>query len=100
MPECKKNYRNQPSCVECVHVFMLEEYDTGPEYFCHSDGSVRPPCCSVRMGEWDSTESDDAEPSQYDKWREWSEHRQVTERGICDFYQKDARYDGPHSPLP
>jgi hypothetical protein len=46
-----ESYREQSSCVNCKHVFTLQEWDEGETYYCHKDGSKRPRCGSCYMSE-------------------------------------------------
>ena len=108
------NYREQPGCETCGHVFTELEYESGPYFYCHKDRSKRPRCGSGRMKEgfherkpkelkkdtksWsDMTkkEQEAAMEREYDlnhrswcrysdKWEAWSEPREVDARGICD----------------
>lgn len=92
----KHNYRLQPGCYHCKHVFEMSEYSNGTTCFCTLDSSPRPLCGSVAMDEefpWVSdlaselryTESDHYWIA-YNAWEEWSKDRQVVEFGICDKY--------------
>jgi len=106
------NYREQPGCETCGHVFTKREYESGPYLYCHKDGSKRPLCGSIAMDAerfpdrqpralpkiWsDMTveEQDAAMDHEYelnhrswcrynDAWEAWADPREVDARGVCD----------------
>jgi len=103
-----KSYREQKCCGNCMFVFILNDYDSGSQFFCHIDKSKRPKCGSVLMGEtWKRvplrSESDNLEGEdfkrymrleaksfdRYDRlWEKWIKGREVKEFGICDKWKK------------
>ena len=91
-----ESYREQDSCRNCKHVFVLCEYDQSLEYFCHVDKSDRPRCGSVLKKEgWGSDDVSKSEEERdkiysddWDRWDEWSEPRDVQPNGVCDKYER------------
>jgi hypothetical protein len=93
----KNNYRLQPGCVSCKHVFERYEYDDGATCYCTLEAPPRPPCGSVCMHEQFSHGENLPEELRYTdqdpfsigmrNWDEWEEGRQVVEFGICDKYE-------------
>ena len=78
-----KNYKDRlydPSCPNCEHCFILEEYDDAPKFYCTDGAEQRPQCCSVAMDEWEID-------MDYEAWFEWSKNNEVVQSGICDNYK-------------
>ena len=87
-----KSYQENECCHNCKHVFQLQDYDSGSEYFCTFKSPTRPKCGSVFMQEIFG-----GMPSFYktigahnkawitdDKaWDKWSKKRQVQAWGTC-----------------
>ena len=82
------SYQELDCCVNCKHVFVKQEYDDGEEYFCHLDGSERPLCGSVAMGESICLGDESEYVKASHKWEKWSQEREVVAWGKCSNYEK------------
>lgn len=87
------SYIVQSCCASCSHVFILREYDDPRRYFCHLDGSKRPPCGSVLMEE-DHTRLSSGERCTYATsrrrmrtWAAWEKEHEVACEGYCTQYE-------------
>jgi len=77
-----KSYKVQDGCKYCKFAFTQTEHEESPNYFCHIDGSKRPKCGSILMGE----SFLNGKPSfdiQWNIWITWSDPREVDECGTC-----------------
>ena len=87
------SYQKLECCVNCKHVFVEKEYDEDNTYFCHLDGSERPPCGSVAMGEYHDfgigNKSEYVKASH--RWEKWSQEREVVAWGKCSNYEKKGK---------
>tara|TARA_R110000744_G_scaffold64675_5_gene133075 strand:+ start:594 stop:887 length:294 start_codon:yes stop_codon:yes gene_type:complete len=91
--EIPGTYKAQGGCHNCKHVFMKYDYDEGPCYYCHLDGTERPLCMSVAMdGESveDNTVEGEVFHEAFQKWHKWADARGVAAWGICDSYEEGA----------
>ncbi len=87
-----KSYQKVSSCMTCLNVFTMEEYDQGNKYYCHSDKSERPFCGSVLMYEGHYIGLSDKESNKrVEAWNEWSSCRQVMENGWCKKYKDNKK---------
>jgi len=83
----------------------MERWDSPDTYYCHIDGSERPPCGSVFMKEefWDLDldenateaeievlvkEADKISDKMHDDWDAWEKDREVMPWGICDKWKE------------
>jgi len=80
------SYKVLDCCATCKHVFVMVDYESPAEYFCHIDKSARPPCGSPRMREvWIGNFG-----RGWDKWDEWADLREVVAQGYCrDHWSQD-----------
>jgi hypothetical protein len=99
-----KTYKEQDSCLNCLHRFVWSEWDERLEYYCTQDGEKRPPCGSILLEE-DFTKIINPhhllKPIRDDKalgrelialdetWQKWAEAHKVKANGICSNHKKD-----------
>ena len=84
-----EDYEELKCCAVCRHVFEWYEYDSQPFYYCHRDGSKRPLCQSVAMGEvvdWYNNRAGSANANA--AWDKWASKRQVEPYGWCPSYRE------------
>lgn len=85
MSELPPTYWEKDGGRNCRHVFIREEHDDGPQFFCALNAPPRPPCMSVYMGE--AAYNDDTIDSRFAAWDAWSEPREVKAYGMCDQFE-------------
>jgi len=84
-----KGFKQQDSCLNCVHCLFINEYDEGHDLYCNIDKSERPPSGSVFEGESFYHDRNDCENDYagvrllQKKWDEWAKPRAVNESSIC-----------------
>lgn len=84
-----KGYKVQDGCYNCKHCFVMREHDAEKEFYCHIDGSERPPCGSVAMDEWHHTlYQRDQKYEAIHKWDEWAKQHKVDGCGKCDDWER------------
>ena len=90
MKKNKQMYFEQGGCHDCKHVFIKQDWDDIPEYYCTLKAPKRPPCMSVAMKECPGLE--DYEGNSYGineaNWRKWSKDREVKAWGLCHGYER------------
>lgn len=78
-----KNYKEQTSCHNCKHCFVMEEYDS----YCTHGAPPIPRCGSVFMKEdFSSTEgpyNDKLWEENFEKWEAWEKSKSVKCYGMC-----------------
>ena len=82
------DYQEHDGCHNCVHVFKEFDYESGPNLFCHLDGSSRPPCTNPKMKELNGFLSTEQLNPIYDAWWDWSEPREVVAWGKCSCHER------------
>ena len=81
------SYVEPNRCATCTNVFVVTDYDSSPEYYCHVDKSERPKCGSVAMGEvLNYTNGKEISRLEMRMWDEWSDARRVDPSGCCKQY--------------
>ncbi len=90
MIEHLETLRYQDGCQNCGHVFLYEEYDESPRFYCTLGAAPRPPCGSVCMGEnW--LERGVEYKAKMRLWDAWSEPRRIEHAlfaPICEKWEK------------
>jgi len=83
----RTNLRPAACCANCKHVFVFEEYDDGPSYYCTRGAGKRPLCGSILMKEYkNGFVSRKNAIYDFDKWAEWSLKNQTRASNICDSF--------------
>jgi len=85
----KVSYRLQSGCWNCKNLFLYQEFDEEPIYYCNLDSHPRPECGSQLMRETFIKKSIDVRESTVMllRWKEWSNGRQVSPYGKCDLWE-------------
>ena len=73
-------YHTQDGCGRCVHCFVVDHYDSGPDYYCTFDKVERPECPEGVEGECDPTIEN------FCIWNDWKYKRVVSQTGICPHF--------------
>ena len=105
MPKIPDDYRVQNGCHNCEFVFRFAEYDERDThccreeytYYCHIDGSDRPPSGSVAMGEYSVIKNGKDFFDVYDKWDGWCGGRGVEAGGICSQHKLKLLEEAKHA---
>lgn len=87
----KSYFVPERGCLNCEHVFVELEHDSGNNYYCTFRSSPRPLCGSCAMHEaWCNKEgrmTDRAFAKGMRLWEAWSGGREVEPWGICDEFK-------------
>ena len=96
----KKNYRIQDGCWNCIHTYVLHQYDEESKIHCILNNTSKRPLSGYRNWNDDTLNEDFGkgldknDPKYHNKcykkmteWERWSKKHSVDTHGICDYHK-------------